>query len=421
MPHPTPLAIRIAWVPVLAAVTLAGPLLSAQPAATGRSSAMIMLDEHLSGEPVELLDLDRSTLTVRDRDGRTLRRELREVIAMLPSWWHPDPIDRRHPMRPIPPAAPSASLQGVLELVDGQRVPGRPVTGATPDDDSVLWTHSVFGPIQLSLETVRTMTLAPDQPAPASSGTDDLVLLKNGDRLAGFVEALQPEVVVSGNTGTVSLPVDTVAAVRLLNEQSSPEGMMLWTDDRSVIAVRSAEYDEDSERLGVLLRASTDSEQRYIERSRLVGLSFDAGRVIALSSLPIARQTPIGRSWGPPIEIGDRSGAPFGAADVRLNGPTEATWELPRGAVRLAGWAALRPEALLWGDCIVTIEALDPRGRPIATSASRLNGESPLAPFNLAIEAGSDITLRLRVDPGEHGPIQDWVTIHRAIVLRSTP
>jgi hypothetical protein len=88
-------------------------------------------------------------------------------------------------------------------------------------------------------------------------------------------------------------------------------------------------------------------------------------------------------------------------------------YPLPSGATRFA--CTLEAPIEEWTDCVVRVIVQSDRGSSTLFEG-RLSAEVSKAELNTPLPRGAT-HLIIEVDPGEHGPIQDRVLIHRPRLL----
>jgi hypothetical protein len=143
-------------------------------------------------------------------------------------------------------------------------------------------------------------------------------------------------------------------------------------------------------------------------------MAFDAGRLVALGRLtPVGYEGAPSRRWSEAPMIGDASTSLLGAAIIEIPGPMSVWWELPEDVSRLGFVAELPTSMHTWGDCELIVE-VGREGAWREKARERLNAERPEVRINIAIDEPG---LRIRVDEGRYGPIQDRVQIVRALLL----
>jgi hypothetical protein len=160
-----------------------------------------------------------------------------------------------------------------------------------------------------------------------------------------------------------------------------------------------------------------DGKELLFPTEEIVGFVENAGAVLPLARFAPATTEPYGtRSVADPIEVGD-IGVPLGAADVTLPAPMVVTWSLPEGAERISMRAVLPAACRVWGDCVLVVEQTGVKGIGGKELARvRLNGETPEADLNMELLTGGG-PLRMTLDPGENGAIQDRVVLRQPLIL----
>jgi hypothetical protein len=370
----------------------------------------VMIDEGLASKRIRLLSLDDKQVEFIDELQRKRRLPRTAVLALIADPSEPAKEERRAWSRtPLTPP-------GVLETVDGQRFPGD-TAGAPPDAESFAWDIPALGRFELPLDLVRFVRRKDSvEPAPVAGRAPaaDTIVLTNGDRLTGFLAGVGATVRFEP-TGAdpVEIGLDRVAAMILANPAKPARGPRVWLEGGAVAAVRRLTIDTEGRMLLSLEAGPTGS----FEWSKLRALSFDAARLVPLSSMAIAQQEPTGdRRWAPPLQVASgaaEDGAleerPLDAADLVLPGPMRVRWDLPEGAARLSATLALAPGSEPWGDCEVIIKS---GTREIARR--RLIGGNDAVTINVELSSGP---LTIEVDAGRYGPIKDRVVIGRPLIM----
>ncbi|MBX3359142.1 MAG: hypothetical protein KF745_12035 [Phycisphaeraceae bacterium] len=392
---------------------------------------------------------------IRYTDERGIERERRfdGMLALAPWWWtsldqssgSPARLESR-PVSPDAPAvAPDLALGAVLDLVDGQRLTGLPAAlaggrlgdAAPAGGDAIAWDHPRSGRLHISLDDVKSLRIewtderepaAGDESRGSDAETTDEVVLRNGDRLRGLIETIGRSVVVAsgpGNTDRTSVTIDRVRSLRLANPARPPKGTVVWLRDGSVLQVASLESGTGGgpagsagagqvvARLGAAAGAAGPSSWPLAEMTAVL---IDADRLVSLSALSIASQDTAGRRRAPKARISAAAGDELWAKDVQLRGPMTVEWSLPAGSTRLLGDLAMPSAAWAWGDCEVSISSLGPDGAPVELIRVRLNADRPAEHVDLSLPQSSGAALRIRVEPGANGPIQDWVDLKRMLI-----
>lgn len=396
---------------------------------------MALLDRAGAAETVAVssIEIGRASAEVRTVEprGAERARPLSGVLALVPRWWAGGSGGGGGGW-PDSSAAALASTSGWVELTDGQRFPGRP--GPIADaGERLAWVSDRFGEFSIDLDRVRRVVVRPGESARGAETATDLLVLANGDRVEGFVESIRPTaspadgafaaVVQTGDARAV-IPVSQIAEVRFANPPVPAAGPVAWLSDGTVARLSGATTDVSRGLLS--LRADVNSAAGagggvVVAPGDLLALAPEPGRIVPLSAVPVAAHQPIGlsRRPGPRSAYRDDRPAPLNAADVLIPGPMVVEWALPEGVSRLVGAAALDESDRAWGECTVTAEVLPASGAPVPVFTGALGGavvRLPMA-FDLPRTASGD-RLRIRVDPGDLGPIRDRVRLERALLIR---
>jgi hypothetical protein len=367
---------------------------SAQPET---DAPRVVLDRELRPIRGRIVALNTESLTIREESGlqRTMPRG--EVLAILP--------ERAGRVAAGPGEQRPMSR---LHLVDGQVLPGSLSPG--DEGEAVRWESALAGPVRVALEDIAAVVLGAG-PTPERPSTLDVVRLQNGDVLEGFVAGVGSMVRVERDGRVGEVPVSRVASIALANPARVPEGVTLWFHDGTVLGARDVTIGE-----GVLRATPTlGSMALRVDARDLRAALLDPGAVRPLSGIPwtMPAQTG-GRRWTPPPIVTEAYTAALFAGDIELPGPMRVEWTLPAGAALLACEAELPESSRVWGDCVLIVEV---DGRELVRR--RLHGDDPRADlrldFGAPVAAGS--RLRVTLDPGHRGSVQDRVVLRRPLVL----
>ena len=382
-------------------------VLAACAAASAEDAATrVLLDERLGERVVELSGLDGSNLLIEDRRGQVMAMAREGQLALVA------------PVGVEPSDRWGAS---VLRLVDGQRLVGTLVGGETQGDEaSVWWDHGAFGMLRVPLEDIDHMTLAPGAGEVPSDVRQDVVILANGDRIEGFVERIGEPVVVDDAGERREVPLAAVGAIVLANPHRAMEGAYVWLADGSVLSLS----DIGTAREGrVVLSPSlaggpegtiAEGGSGELPIGAVLALVFDARRLEGLGELePGGVAIAPDRRWSEPVGVGDASTALLGAPTVEIPGPMAVWWTLPEGAARLSLVAELPPSMRRWGDCELVVE-VGREGAWRQVARERLNAERPEVGVNVPLDGP---VLRITVEEGRYGPVQDRVMLRRGLLL----
>lgn len=443
MPSPAAQPSRSPALTRLAAAALAGAAaaaigvpgaLAAAPDRAGEqpvgSTPFTLIGADLSATPIHVLGWSGDQLRYLDASATERTVSTSTIVALAPPGWTPTPGVSIMPSESSPTRR---GWSGVLELTDGQRLVGRPITDAdAAGADHVRWNHPRLGPLLVPIDRIASLFtgLGSGEPPEVESDGDDLLILVNGDHIRGLVETIGATVSIAtgpitadaGAGGTTDVPLDRVREVILTNPPDAPTGTILWFDDGTVVAADAIDPRSRGTVPSLAIRPQSDlgSREGLWRLDDLEAVNFDPARLRALASVEIARHDrgpgSERRRIDAPVVLsnagaGGGSASPLWADDIELPGPMLAEWELPGGAIRLAGWAELPVENWAWGDCVLVISDISGGGRELWRT--RLSADNPIARFDIEL---SSTDLRITLDAGEHGPIQDRVILRRPLI-----
>jgi hypothetical protein len=395
------------------------------------SAPRILIDRSLTQHAVRLVSIGPETVELTDSDGHVMSLARSKVLALVPPLTELDqPVIEDRVVNVKTPETDKTRPYGRLDLVDGQSLPGMLTTaspGAAPaEKDHLAWTSKLFGVLNVPLDNVSAVLLLPDRvdwPRPAAPRSEDVAILINGDRAEGFVSSLDASVKLEKSGKISELPVARVAEVQFANPPKPPDGVWVWLYDGTAVALSQLAADS-SGRCTISSRIAGASKQAGVsmDSNDLRAICFDTGslRPLAPMAATVSESRaggPGSRRWTPPLRIDDVHGAPLNAADIELPGPMTVEWTLPQGAATLGTVAQLPPSARVWGDCELIVESLNgTRSTPLAKV--HLSGASPSAEISVPLAGAGKV--RMTIDPGPSGPIQDRVVLRRPMVLVET-
>lgn len=433
---PTPLVrMRRAATFLAALITAAAPT-TAQPAA-GPTTRAVLIDRELRLVPGSVVSLDARAggtgeIVFVDDAGKRSTIDLATLLAVAPPSFLPGPD-----AEPDDPADPDA---GVLVLCDGQRLVGTlanpPAAGAGRDRPATL-NHNRLGILSTPLDAVDRYIAPGFTPPPSLSAASDTVIISTGDRIEGLVDVLGPTVTISpspqrsgaagGNAGPKPEPVSAPGLVfaQLSNPAIAPKGLRVWLADGTVIASSAVSLQKSAVKITTGPADAANTAELLAGEFR--GLTPDASRLLPLAALaPASVRIDPSRPFGDPPVIDDQRTrvAPLSAADILLPGPMSVEWALPAGVSGVVGTARLDAGCKAWGDCQVVVELIpqagDAAARPAQIAAGRLSGTEPaLSIRGVFSPVAAGARLRVTVDPGNRGPIQDRVVLARMLLVTS--
>jgi hypothetical protein len=337
-----------------------------------------------------------------------------------------------------------------VTLIDGQRFKGG-ITSTSPSDqpsgseaspEALTLETTLFGRLSIPFEEIAQISIEQqgrDEQAPAPSTSEaesDSITLANGDTITGFIESIGATVSIStGSVSTTSqsggsvesFPLTRCAAIRFANPAKPLAGTVAWIGSAGnpLQVVRADEFTfrppgEVTLRPSI---AGPSAPTATFALDQLAAASPSAASIIPLASLPIARsEASSSRPWSQgPIQRG-RIASPLGLGRIELPGAMSVDWLIPSAATSLIGRIALSSDAVIWGDCIVHVELVDTAGKPTSLWSGRLYSQTPSHAFQhgfSAVPAGS--FLRVRLESGEGGDVQDRVVLDGFMFILSAP
>lgn len=365
---------------------------------------------------------DQRELVLRNAYGIRSSVPMGEVLFVVRS----EPLRQVRPDQIAGAPAPEPSPVRLITLRDGQVVRGSIIEPGVPDElaISLIAGRHVHGEAHIPLERVMRVV---DQDAeraytPGGELLDDVVITRTGDRIAGFIEALGPVTRIA-QAGGPELEVETqrIESILIANTPTREPGIYLGFSDREVLRAVSIEYEPQQP-----IRIEVDAGSLGLSDTGNTLWVFDAGslrslhvvrpalRVLALGQLTPARIEATGdRGWAPAPTPLDRGANHPALGSLDLHSPVRLTYRLPEGTNRFA--AGIEAPIEQWTDCVLRVLAVSGTDERVLFE-QRLNRDTAAAELNTAIPAGTD-ELVIEIDPGEYGPIQDRVLLHRARLL----
>jgi hypothetical protein len=325
------------------------------------------------------------------------------------------------------PKAHAAQMpESVLEFANGDRLHA----DVLATDGDVLSARFGANALAVPLETLRGITFRPLDPDDGTAGLlfrdegeNDLVLLTNGDRLAGqFAGLSESDLSIETEGRSVLVPRDRIAAIAFSPELTIPstiEGSYQlvhtaggWLTARDVQRSETASW-SGTTAFGERVNWPKDSVER---------VQFFDERIVPLSSLPPAEEvfTPyLGRAWpvrenravtGESLAAG---GKPF-ATGLGVHSRSRLRYELGGEYESFHVVAGLAESAGEIGSVEFAIE-LD--GREVLRRGHIRKDAEPLRITNL--DVSNVRSLVLTVDFGRNGDIRDRANWCDAILVRS--
>lgn len=322
---------------------------------------------------------------------------------------------------------PQRSPVRLITLSDGQVVRGSIIEPDVPDElaISLIVGRKVLGDAHIPLERVIRID---DQGIGSTLDLleaelhDDLVVTRNGDRIAGFIESLGPLTRITLKNGT-ELEIDThrIASIMIANDSTPEPGLYLRLSDHESLRVSMVRYvDQQAIKIEIdgtsLGLEDTGNSISMLDSGSLeaVDVHNRSALVLSLSDLTPVHIEPTGdRDWTPSPIILDADASHPVLRGIDLQSPVRVTYKLPEGASRFA--CKIETPIEEWTDCVVRVMSKS-NNSPRVLFEQRMNRDQPIAQLNIAIPASAD-ELVIEVDPGVHGPIQDRVLLRSPRLL----
>jgi hypothetical protein len=163
--------------------------------------------------------------------------------------------------------APSPIAFGLLELANGQRLPG----SFRSTSEGMFWDHRWIGSIPIATEEIASIRLRGAR-TPARRTDGDTILFTNGDQGVGFIESLGNDVLFEPSEADPQAPSDGTGAA------ADPSGGVATTD--AVAGGRKISID----RLAAIAFAQTDSPTLAGMRLWVVDGSLVGGSALTFDS-----------------------------------------------------------------------------------------------------------------------------------------
>jgi hypothetical protein len=322
---------------------------------------------------------------------------------------------------PIPEASPIK----VISLADGQTIRGSILDADRADSLAITMMSglSVQGDAHIPLENLLRIQnpISPDRSMNEELG-DDVVVLHNGDQLTGFVESVGSSVqLVLANDDELNIDLNRISRIDIANEPEPTDGIHVRFDDETVLRVIGFRYASQQSMSVGIDPVSLGLDDTGSTEWRFNANTFDAlwvndpaQSVVALAGMTPSRIEPMGdRAWTPTPSIIDSDASHPVLMGLDFHAPVRIRYTLPEGASRFA--CTFEAPIETWTDCIArVIVSTGPRERVlieqrlhIDENQIRVNTDIPRSAQELIIE----------IDPGQHGPIQDRVLMHRPRLL----
>lgn len=364
------------------------PLLVVASHVTAQVNRVRAVSEELSTVEGMLEVLDEERLTIRIDDGTTVTNG-------------PDRIAFIEFTGTLENSPPDGRVRnGLLRLVDGTRHTGWFDT----DRDEFVWLNWWSGSLTPDIDTIVSFSRDGNDPIGGSDRSEDLVVLANGDRLPGLVLDVTDAVSVERVDGSmVRIPLERVDQVTLVNPLDESEGVRAWLTRGDEVRIGEFRFDSGT---GLRTPGREPIMPNYIH-----AIAFDASRLVALAALPTRlselEESPRYHVAPPDLGLG---AWPLDAPPIGIMGPVRAEWTLPETGMGLVATVVLDERYREHGDLeLVVLDA----GEVVASH--RLDARNPRQELTIPLRTRE---LAIEIREGDSGPVQDHVTLERALLLR---
>lgn len=403
-----------------------GAMAAGAPVQAGALAMTLLLSDG-STEPVSLTGLNIGTgvgedvIAYVDRAGKAMTRPASEVLAVLPEWWtiaglSPGPVGER------------AIGQTVLDLSDGQRLIGKfapTKPSASVSADRVEWVTARFGRFSVPLDHLTAWSARGVWNA-VSAPTADRVRLSNGDVLEGVIDRIDKVVVLAPATvrgaKSAMIPIENIESLVLANPARARGNLYGWLSDGSVVRLSRVQGESDGERIRLVAAGGiAPAATVTLRANEVLAIATAYSRIRALGTLEFGRSIAKGGLvYAAPVRVNQRDGDALpvlGAPDVLLPSPMQVEGELPEGAQVLTGLAEMPESGLTWGDCELVISVVGTDGQAREVDRQRLSAQRSSVMLKVRLGAKPRERLRLAVEAGARGPVQDRVLIRRGVLI----
>ena len=347
----------------------AAPHLQFAPMGAGQDRPVTITAPRMRDRSSESVDALLPSLRILRTDG--------SVAEIGPEDEPPDPSTVLAVVADLPARAvdPPMGSDGVMQLVDGQRIVGSlSVPGGV-----AMWVSEWLPPAKVSLDSVRAIAF--EGPLPPAAVGSDVLRLRNGDRLDGVAASLEGDVLTfetaSGDDrSVVQVPIDAVRSLALVAPMVQPRrAVRTWLDDGSVVDAAAVAWSQDGQgRWEASLLDADGRRLTRIRRSRVLAQAGGTGWVRSIAE------------WAPEV------GEPLGAEGMR--------YALTAPRAMPGTWALDAPSVVVDGPVRLTYPPAPP-GSILVASARRPLSALGSGSFELRIRCGDTEVFRRRFLPGD--------------------
>jgi hypothetical protein len=296
-----------------------------------------------------------------------------------------------------------------LVLVDGQRIPGK----LENRQGVATWVSLWCAPRALVTDEIRSLVFGKTSP-PLATDTD-VIQLKNGDRVTGFISAINPQEVTvdvgSGTTNTLTVAMDTITALTLVGPTKPHTGARVWLTDGTVVDGPSVSWMSPSY-LRIMGISGAKTPVVTVPRDRVLAVQSTPDSATPLATLTPVASIPQGcdgyrfTTSVPTVAPGTWA---LDAAPLELDGPVLLTYPAQVVTTRLVAVAYRIPTARLAGsvDMVIRSGGKELLRERFDSNRARVDirVDLPAAPFEIELQ------------PADGNAVGDTVTLERAVLF----
>ena len=279
------------------------------------------------------------------------------------------------------------------------------------DDLVVRWKHPGMGMMDIPIERTSFIQFEPMSQPPSAIDLDEIVL-RNGDRMNGFIESFTDPIIIENAGSKREVPLDRVAGIALVSAPPQIAAVRIWLSDGSIVDGTSITggFGGGFVLQGMTLGMSRSSQPIFSEEimcvsqssKRIIPLSLIQPKVFAPTTIFLPRAEY-------PTPIISTIEAPLGASTIEIRGPERLVYEIPKGFSVFSADVEIPPAVLGWADCAFVVRQ---NGQELARFS--LNTKNPKERVRVTIQNGP---LEIEIEEAAGGPVGDSVVLRRAILI----
>jgi len=291
---------------------------------------------------------------------------------------------------------------GMLILNDGTRFTGWPESTS----DELLWLNWWCGTVEPDTDQIVSINRF-DTKQPDTATSDDIVRLRNKDRVTGLVMGIGSIVTIdTSESTTLEIPIDRIDSIALVNPVRESAGTIMWLPPGDKVRIEEYLYGPGT---GLMT-----SGREPLQPGNILAIAPDANRIVPLSSCDSAVETldDMIRYQLPEPEISSGNWS-LDAAPIEIRGPLRVVWNLPERDMGFVATMTIPHQYRRLGSVDIVI-----RDGSRSVLEHTLDARNPSV--DVAVNIRSD-RLVMELDEGKSGPLQDVVRVDRGLLLRSSP